>query len=250
MESQDSQWVSARKAQTIVAAAFRYVGVNDEVVRHTARVSILSWLHQGVLTARADPKKYRFQRQIYTGLGDTGWEDEAEIFQQETALGDDNIIPATFWWGVLNTVGPFYSFNDDPSWEFGFFPCNWGSYAEGSRYPTKGDSYWEGRVEDVEFRLAELPSKAPNLGGHTQASQIFPSLGEKGGRPPVLNWELAALEMAGRFYRGDLKPRTIADVIRAIQQWADLPDGGPPDDTIRPHARAILQAFKSWESDD
>jgi hypothetical protein len=69
-----------------------------------------------------------------------------------------------------------------------------------------------------------------------------------GGRPHALDWEVAALEMAGRYYCGDLKPNSIADVIRAIQQWAKLPDGGPPDPTVRPHAKRIFEAFKAWEA--
>ena len=70
-----------------------------------------------------------------------------------------------------------------------------------------------------------------------------------GGRPPALDWEAAALEMAGRYYRGDLKPKSVADVIRAIQDWAGGANGEPPDTTVRPHAKLMYEAFKTWETD-
>ena len=70
-----------------------------------------------------------------------------------------------------------------------------------------------------------------------------------GGRPTALDWEAAALEMAGRYYRGDLKPKSIADVTRAIQEWADGAHGGPSDSTVRPHANRIFEDFNTWETD-
>ena len=70
----------------------------------------------------------------------------------------------------------------------------------------------------------------------------------KGGRPPTWDWEAAALAMSGRFYLGDLKPQTIADVVRALQEWASS-GGGPDmsDAAARPHAKRILEAFRGWE---
>ena len=70
-----------------------------------------------------------------------------------------------------------------------------------------------------------------------------------GGRPTALVWEAVALEMAGRYYRGDFKPKNIADVIREIQDWAGGESGEPHDSTVRPHAKCIFEAFKAWESD-
>jgi hypothetical protein len=70
-----------------------------------------------------------------------------------------------------------------------------------------------------------------------------------GGRPKALDWEVVALEMMGRYYVGDLKPKTIADVTRAIQEWAAQKDGGPPDSTIHPHAKLIFNAIKRLENE-
>jgi hypothetical protein len=71
----------------------------------------------------------------------------------------------------------------------------------------------------------------------------------KGGRPPAADWELAALEIAGRHYRGDFKPKTIADVGRALTSWLGDQDLHPSDSVVRIHAKRIFDAFKAWEQD-
>ncbi len=71
--------------------------------------------------------------------------------------------------------------------------------------------------------------------------------GNKGGRPPAADWELAALEMAGRYYRGDLKPQTIADVARALTSWLADQDIHPSDSVVRQHAKRIFNVLKTWE---
>ncbi|MBX9801581.1 MAG: hypothetical protein K2Y04_02315 [Caulobacteraceae bacterium] len=72
----------------------------------------------------------------------------------------------------------------------------------------------------------------------------------EGGRPPKWNWEAAALAIAGQFYLGNLKPKTVADVVRALQEWAS--SGGAPemsDAAARPHAKRMFEAFRVWEPD-
>ena len=71
----------------------------------------------------------------------------------------------------------------------------------------------------------------------------------KGGRPPVADWEAAALMMAGRYYRGELKPATVADVVRALQEWASESGNDLADATAKPHAKRIFDAFRAWEAD-
>ena len=71
----------------------------------------------------------------------------------------------------------------------------------------------------------------------------------KGGRPPAADWELAALEIAGRYYRGDFKPTTIADVGRALTSWLGDQDLHPSDSVVRIHAKRIFNAFQAWEQD-
>ena len=89
----------------------------------------------------------------------------------------------------------------------------------------------------------------PGIVSFPATPAIEPSL--KGGRPPKWDWIEATLAMAGLYHLGDLKPATVADVIKAIQGWAS--SGGmdePPDSTARPYATRILQAFRAWEKAD
>lgn len=72
---------------------------------------------------------------------------------------------------------------------------------------------------------------------------------KKGGRPPAADWELAALEISGRYYRGDFKPQTIADVGRELAAWLGNEDLHPSDSVVRIHAKRIFDAFQAWESE-
>jgi len=69
----------------------------------------------------------------------------------------------------------------------------------------------------------------------------------KGGRPPAADWEAAALEIAGRYYRGDFKPQTIADVGRELASWLGDQDLHLSDSVVRIHAKRIFDAFQAWE---
>ncbi|QGP78679.1 hypothetical protein [Sphingobium sp. CAP-1] len=74
-------------------------------------------------------------------------------------------------------------------------------------------------------------------------------IANKGGRPPVADWELTALEIAGRYYRGDFKPQTIADVARELASLLGNQDLHPSDSVVRIHAKRIFEAFKAWEGE-
>ena len=67
-----------------------------------------------------------------------------------------------------------------------------------------------------------------------------------GGRPPKWDWTEATLAMAGRCYVEGWKPATVAEVVRAMQEWATDNDQDLPDATARPHAKRMFEAFKAW----
>ena len=72
---------------------------------------------------------------------------------------------------------------------------------------------------------------------------------DKGGRPPAANWELAALELAGRYYKGDFKPATKADVQRELAAYLAEDDVHPSPSTLAMHTKPIFEAFQAWEGD-
>ena len=67
----------------------------------------------------------------------------------------------------------------------------------------------------------------------------------KGGRLPVADWEAAMVEMARALYSGDLKPKTQADIERAIADYLSKKEKNASESTIREHARPLWQAIGS-----
>lgn len=82
---------------------------------------------------------------------------------------------------------------------------------------------------------------------HVDAAAPVAEGTSKGGRPAIADWEAAALEMAGSYYRGDFKPQTIADVCRKLASWLAGIDIYPSDSVLRTHAKVIFEAFQNWE---
>ena len=90
-------------------------------------------------------------------------------------------------------------------------------------------------------RIASQPDKSFN------DPELFGPMANRGGRPQAADWELAALEISGRYYRGDFKPQTIADVGRELASWLGDQDLHLSDSVVRIHAKRIFDAFEAWE---
>jgi len=77
--------------------------------------------------------------------------------------------------------------------------------------------------------LASMPSPcAP------QASQ------NKGGRPPKEWWDDLWCTIWGDVYRGDLQPKSQADIERAMMEWVIARDGSVSESTLKPLARKMF----------
>lgn len=74
------------------------------------------------------------------------------------------------------------------------------------------------------------------------------SISSKGGRPPIWDWEAAALVIAGRYFVDVWKPANVAEVVRALQDWASENGQDLPDATAKPHAKRIFEAIQRWEN--
>ncbi|WP_426039677.1 hypothetical protein [Brevundimonas sp. DC300-4] len=111
--------------------------------------------------------------------------------------------------------------------------------------PNNEEWFVADEIDVREQRLLSGPEDAatPPLEGPTGLTT------NRGGRPPATDWEAAVLAIAGRYYRGDFKPGSVADIIRALQDWAVASGLELPDTTARPHARRIFEAFQAWEAD-
>lgn len=103
------------------------------------------------------------------------------------------------------------------------------------------------RVIALKFNLEDI-SRLFQLSGSHSSPLERPS-SSTGGRPAVADWESAAIEMARRFYVGDLKPSKVGDVQRVLTEWLAAQDVHPSPTTLRDHAKRYFDAFLTWESD-
>jgi hypothetical protein len=66
----------------------------------------------------------------------------------------------------------------------------------------------------------------------------------KGGRPPADWWEDLLIELCFRHFRGELQPKTQADIERAMHDWITERGYEAADSTIRIRARKVWNAIK------
>ena len=71
---------------------------------------------------------------------------------------------------------------------------------------------------------------------------------DRGGRLSVYAWEEALLYAIGKFYLGtEPEPKTQAEIERWMAEYLATKDQHPEPSGIRPHARLLWQALKSWK---
>ena len=66
----------------------------------------------------------------------------------------------------------------------------------------------------------------------------------KGGRPPKEFWDDFWIEICGKIYEGDLKPKTEAELKRAMHEWV-VNNGHEAGETVIKIAARKL--FKAWK---
>ena len=129
-------------------------------------------------------------------------------------------------------------------WDFAYSRF---SVASGSDDPD--DVLW--RSPEEWFSIIEIDVWPRDKGQEMPDAHLIPATPatDKGGRPAAANWEVAALELAGRYYRGDFKPKTKADVKRELTAYLAEQDLHLADSTIGNHAKLIFEAFAAWEQE-
>lgn len=213
--------------------------------------AILTLLCQGALNARGDYKWCKFQ----------------DFDQFRIEVHDDPIKPL-HWQKLLASIQegnrdsglgsaigttlqlPELEIADCPAhkWEYG--SCRF-SYAS----VTDKIGLWNRDYMEEWFSAWDIDIWPQNLEPIIHKSEPEPetalpmATANKGGRPTAADWELAALEIAGRYYRGDIKPQSVADVGRELASWLGDQDLHPSDSTVHSHAKIIFNAIQSWEED-
>jgi hypothetical protein len=79
------------------------------------------------------------------------------------------------------------------------------------------------------------------------ASQALPAAvptAAKGGRPKADWWEDLWIEICRQLYRGELIPKTQADIERAMHQWISWHSHSAGDTTVRDRATKLWRVIK------
>lgn len=92
----------------------------------------------------------------------------------------------------------------------------------------------------------ELPKRPPDLSGLVD-TQPTPSVG-RGGRPRKSFWDALWADVCAQMYLGDLKPKTQADIERAMLDWAVTHGEDLAEQTARERARLLWAAISKDEN--
>jgi hypothetical protein len=67
----------------------------------------------------------------------------------------------------------------------------------------------------------------------------------KGGRPPADWWEDLLIDLCFKHFRGELQPKTQADIVRAMRGWMTEREFEAADSTVRKRAQKLWNAIES-----
>jgi hypothetical protein len=151
----------------------------------------------------------------------------AEQFMSGESNRKDFEIPKGFWWAEGGST----------------LHQNW---------PTGDFDTWIDRGEvhlqafGVSFLRAEIEKMIPASKPEAPAAVASPAT-PKGGRPKADWWEDLWIEICRQLYVGDLKPKTQADIERAMHQWVNDHNKTAGDTTIRDRASRLWRAINRGE---
>lgn len=210
---------------------------------------ILNLLCQGSLTARGDYRwrKYQdfehFQTEVQCEpIKPRHWRQLASsIHAGKRGSGSGSTIETTLQLSELEMT-------DCLAYEWEYGSCRFSYAVVTDKLAPWEDDYMEEWFSAWDVDVWPNDLEPMIWGDEPETETILPAPNtNKGGRPPAADWELAALEIAGRYYRGDFKPQTIADVGRELSSWLGNQDLHPSDSVVRIHAKRIFDAFQAWE---
>jgi hypothetical protein len=138
---------------------------------------------------------------------------------------NDYEVPKEFWWaegqGALHQNWPSGDFD---TW-----------IDQKIHLQAFGVSFWRAQIEE----MIPVDQLAPTAVASGQASAT-----PVGGRPPADWWEDLIIEICFRYFRGDLKHKTQADVVRAMQVLMEERGHEAADSTVKLRARKVWNAIQ------
>jgi hypothetical protein len=150
----------------------------------------------------------------------------AERYMIDSKVADNREVPKDFWWAEGQAAL-------EQNWSIGDFE-------------TWIDHRIHLRAFGVSFLRADIEKMIPVANTETPAATVItatPSPG-KGGRPKADWWEDLWIEICRQLYVGDLKPKTQADIERAMLQWISDQDKSAGGTTVRDRASKLWRAIK------
>ena len=188
----------------------------DEWIRAAEAVQLLKPVLKGTYSAQM-----RICARAHAGLIRA----RADRFMMDERAEGNFDIPKEFWWAEGNAA-----LKQD--WEAGDF-STWLKQTHHLR--AFGVSFFRADIEKMILaRAVTAPASAVPI-------EPMPA---KGGRPPADWWEDLLIDVCFRIFRGDLKPKTQADIERAMQEWITERGCEAADSTVRIRARKVWTAIK------
>lgn len=140
-----------------------------------------------------------------------------------------------------------------PKTHWDHFSSSSSFWATGSHtYEYRSDRFYDKstiRLFDVRFGPTAVRSMipatfVPEYQNQQSASPAAPRLTNPGGRPRKDFWDDFWIEICRQIYEGDLKPKSQADLARAMHQWVEDHDYDAGETVIKVAARKLWKAWK------
>jgi hypothetical protein len=153
----------------------------------------------------------------------------AERLMVAEKVRNNSEIPKEFWWAE-------------------------GHEALTQNWPTGDFDTWIDRGEvhlqafGVSFFRADVEKMIPARQSEAAAAGSKAANVPKGGRPKADWWEDLWIEICRQLYVGDLKPKTQADIERAMHQWISDNDHTAGGTTVRDRASKLWRAISKVEN--
>lgn len=209
--------------------------------------AILHLLCQGKLTARGSYRWRKYQ-DLDEFQADVEWDEiKATHWQRLSHTIKQTVDDYGFDFAIKRTIQlKKLGLTDCLSYEWEYSSCRFSYAVVTDKLAPFDDDYLEEWYSAWAIDVWPNDLETARLDDITDTEPSTPNM-NKGGRPPAADWEAAALQIAGRYYRGDFKPQTIADVGRELNTWLGNQDLHPSDSVVRIHAKRIFDAFQAWE---
>jgi hypothetical protein len=144
-------------------------------------------------------------------------------------------IPTLFWWAEgREGLKQDWTAGDFDTW------VDFGKVASDLRL---GIGTVHFRAFNVSFLRAEIEQLIRRETAASSKSEA-PAPPAPGGRPPADWWEDLLIDVCFEHFRGDLKPKTQADIVRAMQGWIVAHGYDAAESTIKIRAKKLWQAIQ------